>query len=73
MNAPDKAAFTAQDMKVLRLLALTLGVVTIGECLLARNPTMVAVVIALNVLTMIACPLVIYLLRRARLRPTAKD
>ena len=68
MSENDKAAFTAQDMKAVRLLAVSLGVITCAECFVAKSTEMLVLVIGLNVVMMVACPLAIYALRRARLR-----
>lgn len=66
MSSDDKSAFSAADMKALRYLALALGVITVVECAIARSTPMLVLVIGLNVLTMLLCPLAIYLLRRRR-------
>ena len=55
-------------MKAVRLLAISLGVITCAECVIAKSPGMLALVIGLNIAMMVLCPLAIYLLRRARMK-----
>lgn len=68
MNEERKAAFSPQDLKVIKLLAVALGVVACGELWIATSTEMRVLAVGLNGVTLVVALLAIYLLRRVRAR-----
>jgi hypothetical protein len=59
-------AFSLRDIRALRLLAISLGVVAAVGCFVVRDDVGALLMIGLAAIIMIAAPLAIYALRRYR-------
>jgi hypothetical protein len=68
MDDPEKPnpAFSLRDIRALRLLAISLGVVVALGCFVVRDDVGALLMIGLATVIMIAAPLAIYALRRYR-------
>ena len=66
MNEEDKAAFTLAEVRIFKYLALIMGAIVAGICILSPEPAGQVLAAGLVVVMMAAVSLVIYLLRKRK-------